>query len=248
MLELQIASIIINFFNSKNNFKTTEMWIEWRETVLLIYEDKYQSGEIHSNVNSGKVLSKKIKSASDILLHLNNETDKEELLSLLDLYKKIIESNPSYIPDSMNLELWIEIENTIGYLNKKLELKSNEWIKKKTENNFKTIIHVPASLKIILLDFFLRILSVWIYNNVFTSSKFDKTAFYAMAQFVFIPIIVVVYAIFRDKRIAKNTNVILSKIGKSNIVLKTKNNAWNYLLIVILSIIGSFVPDQTRRC
>ncbi len=114
--KLKTSASIILYLIKTSKLQSNSSWIYWRETVLSVYEKDEQAGKINAEINSGKIVSKKINKIEDILLLIEDisEEDKIEVLSMIELYKIIYENSAEFIPDTLNAELYDEIINKIS--------------------------------------------------------------------------------------------------------------------------------------
>lgn len=245
---LKTASAIIHFFNRQGISNYVDAWIEWREIVLAIYDEEFQSGTINSAINSGKIYSKKLNSLDSIneLLKSATENDKSQIVKLLELFKIISVNKANYIPDTYNNSLWNEIILLFSESEKNNAIEdATNWYNLQKEDRFKNIIYVPASLIPISLDFGLRLLVTWLFQLNIINGRFifnSEEGFFLTIQILIIPIFILVFSFYRDKKIVKNSSGVLSKTGLDNIVLKTENSAWIYLLVFVLTLVGSYLP------
>ena len=245
---LQISASVILFLIKKSSIKSTTSWISWRETVLSIYEKRELSGTVNAEINSGKIVSKKIKEFIDVQNLIKNvsDEDKKEFISLLELYKTIYENSESYIPETFNYKLFEEIVQLISTnqeIRKESQKTAENWYKQKKENRFRTEVYVPASTRPIIYDFVLRCIVLFAFQKgLLQFFNNDGDIFiYFLIQAVILPVIIFIYAFYRDKKIIFKTQSLISKINITNIRIKIKNTAWHYLLIFILIITGSTI-------
>ena len=123
------------------------------------------------------------------------------------------------------------------------ETKAQGWYEFRRENKFKTNVYVPASILPITLDFFLRCVVLFAFQHWSVVWEGNgPNPFFISTQVVIIPIVIIIISIIRDRKISKHGQFLVSKIDINNIQFKIKNTAWNYLLIFILIISGSFTP------
>ncbi|MEN8251441.1 MAG: hypothetical protein ABFS32_21125, partial [Bacteroidota bacterium] len=242
--KFKVASSIITYLLKHSTTKAADAWVQWRETVLAIYQGEVQSGVINAEINTGKNDAKRIDSIDDtnVLIKTIQDDEHVEAIALLGLFKIILENTANYIPGSFNSKLFDHIVNSITNkpeVRKTAFEKAGSWFKLKEENRFYTEVYVPASLKPILLDFLLRSLTLWFFQNW----GWDLLPFeiFWIVQLFIIPIIIFSFAIFRDKNIIKSTQSFISQIKIENIRIRIKNTAWHYLLIFILLLSSSMI-------
>jgi hypothetical protein len=86
------------------------------------------------------------------------------------------------------------------------------------------------------------VISLW-HFKVYNPNQEDEKSylFFIFSQYVFIPIIILVFAYFRDKKIERNTQKIFSDIGRSDLKITNVHSPWNYLFTFILLIIGVLI-------
>jgi hypothetical protein len=245
---LKIAAACILHLRKQTSYNTTKSWIEWRETILPVLEDHVHAGTINAAINAGKIAARKIKSidALTTLLATISVEDRVKIMEIIVLFRIIDEKRNDYIPETFNIEVWNELISVVNVSSEQLaqsEIKAQEWFEFKKENKFKTNVYVPASILPITLDFLLRCFVLFIFQH--WSTVWDVNGphpFFVITQVILIPLIIIVFAIIRDRKISKHGQFLVSKIDMNNIQFKIKNTAWNYLLIFILILSGSFIP------
>ncbi|OFX59007.1 MAG: hypothetical protein A2046_16365 [Bacteroidetes bacterium GWA2_30_7] len=245
---LTTSASLVLFLNKNSGIKSSSSWIFWRETVLAIYEKQELSGTINAKINSGKIISKKIKEFEDVQNIIKNISDenKQEVISLLELYKVIYENSANYIPETFNYKLFDDI---IGLISTNIDVRNTarsnaeSWFKLKKENRFRTEVYVPASIKPVLYDFALRCIILWAFQKGILRILNNEAdiIIYFIIQVVLIPVVIFTYAIYTDKKVIAKTHSLISKINIKNIRIKIKNAAWHYLLIFLLLISGSTI-------
>jgi hypothetical protein len=111
-----------------------------------------------------------------------------------------------------------------------------KWISDKEEDKFYFKIKLDGTLLLVLLDFFLRWISLWNYktNN-------ENTGFFVLIQLVIIPLIIFLISYYRDKNIILKTQEIFKNIGRKDLKISNKHSPWNYLICFLILIIWSMV-------
>lgn len=245
---LKTATQVIQFLIRNSSFKIPFAWIQWRETVLAIYETELQTGVIDAEINAGKSIAKKINSLNSLKSTLSEASDetRTEILSLLELYKIILESSMNFTPGTFNNSIYNEIKELITAdktLQQNASTQAEKWYHFKEENKFYTEIFVPASIKPILLDFILRTIVLWIFQN-WVWKQFnisDAEAFFWIIQIIIIPASIITYAFIRDKKIIRSTQSLIKQIKIEKIKIRIKNTSWHYLLLFMMILIGSTI-------
>lgn len=252
--KLKTTTSIILYLIKNSESKSFSSWIDWRETVLAVYERKIQSGVINTEINSGKINSKKIKSLEDVIALVKDSSLEEqiEMISLIELYRIVYKNSPNYIPGSFNTELFDKILSSISDSSDIRDEAINNaetWFELKRENRFYTEIYLPASVRPILFDFILRCFVLWGYQNWgwnLLGEGVNIISFYIL-QLVIIPIVIFIYANTRDKKTIKQTQSLITKIDIENLRIRINNTAWHYLLLFILLLAGSIIMLLVKK-
>jgi hypothetical protein len=255
---LRTASALILYIRGNSEYKSSRPWIQWRDTVLSVYENNLQTGTINASINSGKLLFGKSKTAESVLCEVGelNENEKEEICSLLFLYKTIEEYQSSYIPGTFSTSAWDEIISLLKLDAITLEraLKNAvKWHKQKKENKFRTEVFVPASIKPVLLDFLLRCFVLFLFQkglwDYFSDNNWysDNIFIYFVLQLLVIPVTIFSYAYIRDRKIVAYSHKLVALINISNIRISIQNSAWHYLLVFIMALTGSIIIMMIKR-
>lgn len=245
---LKIAAAYIVYFKKQNPYNTSKSWIEWRETILPVLEGQADAGTINATINAGKIAARKIKSIDSLHSLLTNISPEEraKIVEIIFLFRIIDEKRNDYIPETFNVTAWNELMSVVNVSAEQLaaaEIKAQEWFEYKKENKFKTKVYVPASVLPITLDFLLRCLVLFVFQRWSESWNINgPSTLFAISQIIIIPIVIIVFSIVRDRKIAKHGQFLISKIDIQNIQFSIKNTAWNYLLVFILILSGSLTP------
>lgn len=245
---LKIAAACILYLKKQTSYNTSKSWIEWRETILPVLEDQVHAGTINAAINAGKIAARKIKSIDSLttLLATVSPEDRVKIAEIIFLFRIIDEKRNDYVPETFNIKAWNELISVVNVSSEQLaasEIKAQGWFEYKKENKFKTNVYVPASILPITLDFFLRCVALFAFQHWSSVWGVDgPDPFFTIVQIIVIPIISFVFSIIRDRRISNHGQFLVSIIDIQNIQFKIKNTAWNYLLIFILVLSGSYIP------
>lgn len=244
--KFKISASIIQYLIGQSQTSASIAWVKWRETVLAIYEGEVQGGVIDAEINTGKSEAKKIKSVDELKGMLDLETnDTAEVLSHLELFRITFENSSNYIPGTFNIKLFEEIRSLLSIdpsIQQNATDQADKWFRLKEENKFFTEVYVPASIRPVILDFILRSLVLWLYQNWGWELLNDNAIpFFWAIQVTLVPGIILSYALIRDKRIIRSTQNLIKQIKIENIKIRIKNNSWHYLFLFMLIILGSVI-------
>ena len=176
------AARIISFFRKKEIQKDRTAWTRWRKIVQEVYHDKLFRNRILLAINSGVADSFKLKNYEDIhkiIEQAENEPDKFELLRLVFLYLELLKKSNDII-------IYNRIKNSISDLlpdenqfRTEIGIIVEDWLNKASENKFYYKIRLKGTLNIIILDFLLRWIFLWLNKTgSFFSNADDNFAFH----------------------------------------------------------------------
>ena len=238
MNSIYIVAQFLSYFRKVEKQRSRTTWVQWREIVEEIYREKYFQGKIKTIINSGTADSSKIQSTANFISLLSNltESEKTETLQLIDLYLELLKKDKDLILaeklDTQLKEFFVATENNDSEIQKTVL----KWISDKKEDKFYFKIKLDGTLSLVLLDFFLRWISLWNYktNN-------ENTGFFVLIQLVIIPLIIFLISYYRDKNIILKTQEIFKNIGRKDLKISNKHSPWNYLICFLILIIWSMV-------
>ncbi len=245
MNSIYIVAQFLSYFRKVEKQRSRTTWVQWREIVEEIYREKYFQGKIKTIINSGTADSSKIQSTANFISLLSNltESEKTETLQLIHLYLELLKKDKDLILaeklDSQLKEFYVAPENN----DSEIQNTVLKWISDKEEDKFYFKIKLDGTLLLVLLDFFLRWISLWNYKtNSITSSEINETpGFFLLSQLLIIPVIIFLISYFRDKNIIHKTQEIFKKIGRKDLKIINNHSPWNYLICFLILIIGTLV-------
>ena len=245
MNSIYIVAQFLSYFRKVEKQRSRTTWVQWREIVEEIYREKYFQGKIKTIINSGTADSSKIQSIANFISLLRNLSDSEktETLQLIHLYLELLKKDKDLILaeklDTQLKEFYVATENN----DSEIQNTVLKWISDKEEDKFYFKIKLDGTLLLVLLDFFLRWISLWNYKtNSITSSEINETpAFFLVSQLLIIPVIIFLISYFRDKNIIHKTQEIFKKIGRKDLKIINNHSPWNYLICFLILIIGTLV-------
>jgi len=245
MNSIYIVAQFLTYYRKVEKQKSRTTWVQWREIVEEIYREKYFQGKIKTIINSGTADSSKIQSTANFISLLRNLSDSEktETLQLIHLYLELLKKDKDLILaeklDSQLKEFYVAPENN----DSEIQNTVLKWISDKEEDKFYFKIKLDGTLLLVLLDFFLRWISLWNYKtNSITSSEINETpGFFLLSQLLIIPVIIFLISYFRDKNIIHKTQEIFKKIGRKDLKIINNHSPWNYLICFLILIIGTLV-------
>jgi hypothetical protein len=248
MNSIYFVSQLITFFRKTENQKSRTTWVQWREIVQEIYRENYFQSKIKLIINSGTADSSKLKTIEEYktALQLFKDEDKKEIIELIQLYQELLKREKEIIL-SDRFEIFVQkLTTTVdNQILESIPAIVKKWITNKEEDKFYFKIKLEGSLKIIIIDFLLRCISLWHFkvfiHSDFESSDIEPRLFFILSQFIFIPLGVFIFSYFRDKRIEKNTQKIFSEIGRNDLKITNIHSPWNYLFTFILLIFGILI-------
>jgi hypothetical protein len=252
--QIVTSTILVQFLIREAKLKSPQNWIAWREIVLNIYQDKLPPGVIDADINSGKIQSRKFNDWRQIdeKLEALDMNDKQEVMALVLLYKHINLNSSHYAPNNqfdLNVERLVKNLGLPEDAQQSSEQKAEHWYILQKENRFDTLLKVPASVKIILLDFLTRVVCLIIFQEFFwdtaAPSEVSVIIYFGIHVLV-IPSLILYYALRRDKSIVKKTQALISKINIANLKVRIRNTSWHYLLIFFL-VLGATVVMYTVK-
>jgi hypothetical protein len=251
---LESASSIINFLIRQTELRTSQSWIEWRESVLIIYEQSLQAGMIDAAINSGKLPRNQLKSWEEIKSSVTAITENERIrvLELILLFRKILENSDYFVPEMFDNTAYEKICNLLASKKNELEQAAQQaasWYDLKKGNKFYTWLIVPASVRPVLIDFIIRVLFLTYFQTWGWKQLPDESAvfIYFLIQVVIIPTGVFYFAIKRDRGIVQQTESLLNKIHAEDVRLRIRNSAWHYLLLFVLVSLTSLILVSVGR-
>jgi hypothetical protein len=238
MNSIYIVAQFLSYFRKVEKQRSRTTWVQWREIVEEIYREKYFQGKIKTIINSGTADSSKIQSTANFISLLSNltESEKTETLQLIHLYLELLKKDKDLILaeklDTQLKEFYVATENN----DSEIQNTVLKWISDKEEDKFYFKIKLDGTLLLVLLDFFLRWISLWNYktNN-------ENTGFFVLIQLVIIPLIIFLISYYRDKNIILKTQEIFKNIGRKDLKISNKHSPWNYLICFLILIIWSMV-------
>lgn len=242
MNSIYFVSQFITFFRKTENQKSRTTWVHWREIVQEIYREKYFQSKIKLIINSGTADSSKLKTTEKYAasFQLFNEEEKKEIIELIQLYQELLKKEKEIILAD-RFELFIQpLFATVKYeVLESISEKIKQWITNKEEDKFYFKIKLEGTLRIIIFDFLLRLISLWYYKVYDVDSENeDSKLFFIFSQYLIIPAIVFIYSYFRNKRIEKSTQKIFSELGRNDLKISNVHSPWNYLFTFIILIVG----------
>jgi hypothetical protein len=245
MNSIYIVAQFITYFRKVEKQRSRTTWVQWREIVEEIYREKYFQGKIKTIINSGTADSSKIQSTANFISLLSNlsESEKTETLQLIHLYLELLKKDKDLILaeklDSQLKEFYVAPENN----DSEIQNTVLKWISDKEEDKFYFKIKLDGTLLLVLLDFFLRWISLWNYKtNSITSSEINETpGIFLLSQLLIIPVIIFLISYFRDKNIIHKTQEIFKNIGRKDLKIINNHSPWNYLICFLILIIGTLV-------
>jgi hypothetical protein len=245
MNSIYIVAQFITYFRKVEKQRSRTTWVQWREIVEEIYREKYFQGKIKTIINSGTADSSKIQSTANFISSINNlsESEKTETLQLIHLYLELLKKDKDLILaeklDSQLKEFYVAPENN----DSEIQNTVLKWISDKEEDKFYFKIKLDGTLLLVLLDFFLRWISLWNYKtNSITTSEINETpGFFLLSQLLIIPVIIFLISYFRDKNIIHKTQEIFKNIGRKDLKIINNHSPWNYLICFLILIIGTLV-------
>jgi len=238
MNAVQAAARIILYLRAKSKEKSQKSWHGWRGLVLRIYSEEYSNSEIGLIINQCLGRRKTFRSDAEVAAFINRlGDDQERTTALIQLYLDIERSLGDYLALDENLTrlsiIGADVPDAVQ-LRASARLQSQAWLEMDMDKRFSTEIFIPATLKIITLDYLLRWLLLGFYRlggGAKDIWKIDVEAILIVGNALIIPIIVSIIAYFRDQRVQKRTALILQGLNIRNLKLVIKNTAWNYSLL-----------------
>lgn len=250
---LTFVSSLISIYKNETHSVPVSVWIEWRELAQDLYDSDLEVALIDQCINEGK---SKVKKGDSISKHLSlyeplNPNEKENALALFLAFIRLQEKHPKYIPGRTNTDFIEQLKSTIQFSPNQIEsadVLSKKWIEKKEQGSLSFSIFVSASLSPLLFDFTLRWIFLFLHNtgNLNSAAELfgvDEPGFFLLCQYALIPIFVILTAIFRENIILKSTYKILNTKEIHDLKFKTKNSAWNYVLVFFMVVQGIIIQN-----
>jgi hypothetical protein len=245
------ASRIISFIRKKEQQKDRTAWTRWRKIVQEIYHDKIFRNRILLAINSGVADLQEIKNYGEVIsliVKTEKNSERNELLRLIFLFLELLKKSNDII-------IYNRIKNSIeNIIPKGQEFDSEigviveDWLNKAGENKFYFKIRLKGTLNIILLDFLLRWIFLWLHKTgTFFSNSDNNFAFHALSQYIIIPILIISYAYYRDNVIRKKTIQIFKDLERTDLRIVVHQSPWNFLFATFLVITGAIIsanPDN----
>jgi hypothetical protein len=245
MNSIYFVSQVITLIRKKEKYKNHSVWVDWNEIIKDVFRDKINQSELKLLVYSGEAEYFKLGVLENFIHHFleYNDKDRREIVELLSLFHQLLKNEKDVLFESRINKLLNEIKIHLKTDEiESIEILVQEWINKKIEDKFFYKIKLPATLKIVLLDFFLRWISLWTFgnkklmefveNSQLGQYEIDFSTIHILNQFLFIPIIILSIAYVRNSKIEKRTNQIFKDLGEINIKISHNHNPWNYLIRV----------------
>lgn len=246
MNAIYFVSQLITFFRKTEKQNDRTAWVQWREVVQEIYRETLFQNKLKLIINSGTADASKFKTILDIQIAFAalDEDNKKEVVELLVLYLELIKKEKDLISAS-HFEIAIH-EITSGLVeitNQEIQNKVSKWLADKAEDKFYFKIKLEGTLFLILLDIFLRWVSLWNFKtNAFDTNQFmNPLAFLSLSQLILIPVTILIFGIVRDRKIIKKTQQIFEKINRTDLKIINKHSPWNYLITFLCLIFGMII-------
>ena len=247
------ASKIISFIRREGNMDDRTEWVVWRETVEKIYHFDLENSQIKFYINTGVGDLKSMTSVGDAAQMLNQMTSEHlfETTSLINLFLEIEKEAKQAIAHKRHKALLDKIIASVGESinSKEIDEQVADWTEKQKEDKFSTVIKLPGTLKIVLLDFALRCIHLAICQTGITDDWGegqslglpDGFGFFIVVQVLFIPVIVFAIAFLRDKRIKRKANALFEELHVPLLEIRIAHDPWNYFITFLLLFAGVYV-------
>ena len=179
MNSIYLVSQLITYFRKIEKQTSRTTWVQWREIIQEIYREKFFQSKIKLVINSGTADSSKIKSAQDFsntIVKLG-DNEQKEIVELLHLYLELLKNDKDIILAKKFEVLLKEIISITGFQNLELIHETvKKWINDKEEDKFYFKIKLEGTIRIILLDFLVRVVSLWHYK-VYNLNQEDEKSY-----------------------------------------------------------------------
>jgi hypothetical protein len=245
MNSIYFVAQFITFFRKTENQKSRTTWVQWREIVQEIYREKYFQSKIKLIINSGTADSSKLKSIKEfsVTIDLFQGEDKNEIVELIYLYHELLKREKEIIL-AEKFELFVKelTKSTDEEIINQIPATVLKWITNKEEDKFYFKIKLEGTVRIIIFDFLLRLISLWHYKVYASGTENeDSKLFFIFSQYIIIPVIVFIFSYFRDKRIEKTTKKMFTELGRKDLKISNVHSPWNYLFTFFILIIGIII-------
>lgn len=249
---IHLSAKIIAVLRKQTSQTNRTAWVKWRSIIQDVNAQNIDISEIKYQINLGVGVCKKFKTIDELKQELKSVSNEElrQVLIYIALFIELVRQSKETLFYGKYKILFDELKSE--FLNTSLddfEATTNNWIEKYTEDKFTLKVKVPGTLKIIVLDYCLRWVSLWMYQTGITSGIGDKilgvgddNGFFFIVQFLIIPIIVMAIAFFRDKYINKRATHLFQELNYNNLKLIIHHSPWNYLVTFLFVISGIFIP------
>jgi len=238
MKAVESAARIILYFRKSSKEKSRKSWLSWRELVLAIYSSDHSDSEISHVINQSSVKYSTFSSEAEVASFINGlGDDKQMTASLIQLYLDTEKGHGDFLALKQHQDILNTISGEVPDVDKLRSaawIQSQEWLEMARDKRFSTEIFIPATLKIITLDYVFRWLLLGFYRlggGAKDTWNIDIEGILIVGNVLIIPIIVSIIAYFRDRRVQNRTAMILGELNIRNLKLVIRNTAWNYSLL-----------------
>ena len=243
---IQFAAKVVSFLNRNEGRSGYSSWRNWRDCVESIYEVELGKTVVITAINQGKQESGSLPDLTVALAGIKLLTDdnRRKILHLVRLYMHILSRSDVNQSIETRDELWRRIIEVCGIdpsEEQQITAESDKWKSSIEHRQFGTLIQIPATIKVVLIDFLLRWIFLWYSLSDYGPNNFlgiGHVGFLFISQVLIVPGLIIAWAYNRDRKVVSQSMKLLEELKIPNLRLKIRNSAWNYLFICLVFGIG----------
>ncbi len=252
MEAISVCSAVITYIRRSSARRSSKPWVNWRAMVSEFYEQFMDRSEINLHINEGVRYAKNIHSVEEMTELIRSKSkEKVEILRMLDSFFILVKRHNEFLAEKLFRTKWEKLLEDLDVTKEERELMEStslDVVEKFEDKNFHIQVTTGASLWLLLIDFFVRwgLLALYQTDQLYVINNYtlgfeNIIGFFFVVQIFFIPFVLILAGIFRNRYVAQKLRKFTQQLGLWNIRFEVKHNAWEYSLIVFFMLTGIYI-------